>query len=306
MIRGAFSMRRYLKNDINVPMTFYYFYIYVKIPLTLIMYIYNLVTYGITDEFTFALTLLESLTLLCACIGLSQKKYWGYTINKILLIVEIAAYTFSAFTNIHALFYGDSITAANNIGASIANLIICPLTLVYFEKRKYLFDGYPIQNNTINTPLQTQNGAIIENPIVLPSGYSLDDDKLPYRSNRIYGWGKEFNAFITPVGDCYHKSKCPMIKGKNKTLLHRYTAMKHYKPCAYCNPKNYIDDWYLKLSSPTNITKKDILFSHTCSQCGHIFKVKYSQPENQENTLPILSVICPQCHSKEIITAVKQ
>ena len=46
--------------------------------------------------------------------------------------------------------------------------------------------------------------------------------------------------------------------------------------------------------------QKQLLFNHTCSRCGKTFKVKYNMPKGQ-TTIPNLSVICPQCKSKEDI-----
>lgn len=78
----------------------------------------------------------------------------------------------------------------------------------------------------------------------IPSRYAIDENNLPYVKNRVYGWGKEFNVFITKKGKYFHRSKCSKIKGKNKILLHRYTAVKSYEPCPYCKPKSNIDKWY--------------------------------------------------------------
>lgn len=80
----------------------------------------------------------------------------------------------------------------------------------------------------------------------IPNGYNVDKNKLPFKENRVYGWGKEFNTFVTPTGKYFHKSKCPKIKGKNKILIHRYNAIKKYSPCPYCKPKAYIDNWYMQ------------------------------------------------------------
>ena len=79
----------------------------------------------------------------------------------------------------------------------------------------------------------------------IPEGYTIGDDGLPYKNNREYGWGKEFNVFVTKYGKCYHRSKCNSLTPTNKRLIHRYTAINDgYKPCPRCKPKNYIDDWY--------------------------------------------------------------
>ena len=49
-----------------------------------------------------------------------------------------------------------------------------------------------------------------------------------------------------------------------------------------------------------NVSQKQLLFNHTCSRFGKTFKVKYNMPKGQ-TTIPNLSVICPQCNSKEDI-----
>lgn len=82
--------------------------------------------------------------------------------------------------------------------------------------------------------------------INLPPNVALDSDGLPYKTNRVYGYGKQFNVFITHSGKYFHRSKCKYISSKQKILLHRYNALKKYPPCPYCNPISYIDNWYLE------------------------------------------------------------
>lgn len=109
--------------------------------------------------------------------------------------------------------------------------------------------GYFIKNKrnknndivVVNEPLALPEPK----PIIPPEGYSLDENNLPYKNNREYGWGKEFNVFVTKYGKCYHRSKCNSLTPTNKKLIHRYTAINSgYKPCPHCKPKNYIDEWY--------------------------------------------------------------
>ena len=85
-----------------------------------------------------------------------------------------------------------------------------------------------------------------ENTSAIPNGYAIGSDGLPYKTNRQYGWGREFNVFVTNNGEHYHRSRCKIIKTKKRKLMHRYNAIKIYKPCTYCKPKAYIDDWYIK------------------------------------------------------------
>lgn len=78
----------------------------------------------------------------------------------------------------------------------------------------------------------------------------INEQGLPYIKDRVYkdGYGKTFNAFITPNGKCYHKSKCSKIKGKQHKVIHIYNAImdENLHPCKDCNPRTYIDDWYLR------------------------------------------------------------
>ena len=90
--------------------------------------------------------------------------------------------------------------------------------------------------------------------IKCPVGYAIDENGLPYKTNRVYGWGKEYNAFVTEYGKYFHKSNCPTLKGKKKILMHRYNAMKYYMPCSHCHPKDYIDSWYVQdAKNPGNL-----------------------------------------------------
>ena len=84
----------------------------------------------------------------------------------------------------------------------------------------------------------------------IPEGYGIDDEGLPYKLNRVYGWGREFNSFVTQNGHCYHRSKCKALqgKGKIKTLIHRYDALlQGYDVCRYCSPIEGIDDWFVEM-----------------------------------------------------------
>lgn len=68
-------------------------------------------------------------------------------------------------------------------------------------------------------------------------------------------------------------------------------------------------EYYLKLSNKEIERQQTVTqtepqierrFSHTCSQCGHTFNVKYKTTENRNKPLT-LSVLCPKCKAKEII-----
>lgn len=108
-----------------------------------------------------------------------------------------------------------------------------------------------ITNTTPATEPATPSEPPRPEPVkLLPEGYGIDKNGLPYKLNRQYGWGREFNAFVTQKGHCYHRSKCKALKGKGKIrrVIHRYIALeKGYDPCHYCTPINHIDDWYIKM-----------------------------------------------------------
>lgn len=91
---------------------------------------------------------------------------------------------------------------------------------------------------------ETINPKSTKKEFAIPDSVAIDKNGLPYVKMREYGYGKRFNAFITKHSDCYHRSKCPSIRFHKKTVIHRYDAMKKYKPCSHCNPINYIDGWY--------------------------------------------------------------
>ncbi len=168
------------------------------------------------------------------------------------------------------------------------------------------------ENEQTPQEIACQNTALLSPP----DGIGIGTDSLPFKLNRRYAWGREFNAFITQNGHCYHRSSCKALKGKGKykKVIHRYEALKRgYDPCHYCTPKNYVDDWYKKMfpNSPyADIPKKnfeqlsitedyeEIFFTRTCSHCGHTFKVKYKKPADKKK-IPPLSVVCPKCKEKQ-------
>lgn len=89
-----------------------------------------------------------------------------------------------------------------------------------------------------------QQMTLFTAPTRLPEGYAVDENGLPYKANKQYGWGREFNAFVTDGGKCYHRSKCKVLEGKKKRLVHRYKAMEKYKPCELCKPRTDVADWW--------------------------------------------------------------
>ena len=87
---------------------------------------------------------------------------------------------------------------------------------------------------------------------LIPPNIAIDSDRLPYKINRVYGYGKQFNVFVTKNGFYFHRSKCQYIKHRDKELIHRYRALKRYSPCPYCKPVATVDDWYIKYTSLFN------------------------------------------------------
>lgn len=89
---------------------------------------------------------------------------------------------------------------------------------------------------------------------MLPDNVKIGSNLLPYVKNRIYGYGKRFNAFYTGNSNCYHTSRCHRFRNsKRKKIMHRYEAInRNLTPCSICHPKSYIDSWYnefLKVNS---------------------------------------------------------
>ena len=83
-----------------------------------------------------------------------------------------------------------------------------------------------------------------------PDGYAIGDDGLPYKYHREYGWGMEYNVYVTQHGHCYHTLSCKALKGKGKVraTLHRYDAvLQGYTACPHCNPVEGIDDWFVEM-----------------------------------------------------------
>ncbi len=90
---------------------------------------------------------------------------------------------------------------------------------------------------------------------MLPNGVDIDEKTLlPYKTNRVYGYGKEFNAFVTPNGKYFHRSRCNYVKSHKKILMHRYEALKkNYLPCPYCKPVSKVNAWYDDFIKKNNI-----------------------------------------------------
>lgn len=125
-------MKRYTLLDQNVPMVFYRFYIYFRMPVSIIMYLIGFAENGFSDIFSFALNTFEILLYVCACIGLWKMKHWGYVLNKIFLIYELAVFSVLIPVNVYFQDYAA-------IGTCVGQLVVNTLIFIYFEKRKFLF-----------------------------------------------------------------------------------------------------------------------------------------------------------------------
>lgn len=122
------------------------------------------------------------------------------------------------------------------------------------EKKEAALEASPLPPKTQQpkieqklNPQKYQQLSLLPPPTELPEGYAIDENGLPYKTNRKYGWGREFNAFITTDGKCYHRSKCDVFIGKKKILIHRYNAMEKYKPCELCHPRTDIARWWQQI-----------------------------------------------------------
>ncbi|MDD6762818.1 MAG: hypothetical protein PUD92_04145 [Clostridiales bacterium] len=208
---NPFKIRKYAKDEVNRPMTFFKFYVYVRAPL---MFLLTLMSLDEQSDLVYTTIDFARASVLCvACIGLHNKQYWGYILNKCFLIAEIVlviAYVI--------------LEASLGMGAygNPRILIFSIISLVYFEKRKLLFEKTPCPENN------NQSGS-----------------KAPYTEET---------------------SSSTAITSANELPL-----------------------------------TKEIHFAHTCSNCRKHFKVKYKMPENKTD-IPKLSVTCPQCKTKEIVT----
>jgi hypothetical protein len=88
-------------------------------------------------------------------------------------------------------------------------------------------------------------------------GVGIDEHCFPYVIDRKNGYGRRFNAYITPNGNCYHRSRCKKLHDK-KAVIHIYGAIAdtRLKPCKLCNPRTTIDEWYLELFPEKRVLKK--------------------------------------------------
>lgn len=145
--KRIFALERYSKDDPYVPMKFFYFYTYFRFPITIINFILSLIYYSLYytqfSSVIFRLSVAETFLVIAVFLGLFRKKHWGIILNTVLLVYNTSMSAFTWFNNM----YIGAATLAEFLGTSIGILIVNILIMFYFEKRKFLFDGAPAENN---------------------------------------------------------------------------------------------------------------------------------------------------------------
>ena len=139
-IKGEESMKRYTKDNVNVPMNFYKIYTYVLIPIISLIFAIGIFAMAIMgkslkeDVFELIITnmiyVIMGLTpIIVAWNGLRRMQSWGYVFNQVLIVFRI----------IGSLVI---MLVANNIAVVMLLIIyiaILVLIFLYFLKRKALF-----------------------------------------------------------------------------------------------------------------------------------------------------------------------
>lgn len=87
----------------------------------------------------------------------------------------------------------------------------------------------------------------------IPERVCIDESLLPYISDRLNGYGKRYNVYITHNGHCYHRNGCSSLKN-DKQLIHLYQAIdsSNFKPCGKCKPRDTKEDWYMEMFPEIN------------------------------------------------------
>ena len=309
---------------------FFYFYLYFAIPMGTLKGITNFLIINTQHEYWLTIIIINIFLF----IGLRGWRHWAFILNKVSIIIGIYIFAVTLLFGLHNMISSSAAAGTGAVGSSIVGIIESILILIYFEKRKHLFNSStastansqntnekfaqsqiitaePRIENAAQQTFDFNTGAIssAECKIIPPSSkIGIDENGLPYVKNRIYqaGWGKAFNAFVTTNGDCYHKSKCPLIKGKPRQVIHIYTAIQdeNLRPCLYCNPKRHIDDWYIRqtgLKSPAKDSEPK-----TFEEALAAAKATKNQEENLEREsnkipLPELDFVDLWAESEDVI-----
>lgn len=136
---------KYYTNIADTPMKFYKFYSFM-LPLRILSTVITAAELIRASQGTPNQLLLTThgfvLFILCAMLliaiaGILKRKYWGYIFNQLALIFDLIIGI--TFGTIYAL----NIAYFDMILSIIPLLPIHILTLIYFEKRKYVFSGAP-------------------------------------------------------------------------------------------------------------------------------------------------------------------
>ncbi len=131
------GFKRYKWND-EIPMTYFYIYIFVKFPInalrTAVLSYFTWVSSG-----TLLLSAVQVAIEAIACMGLYARKKWGYTLNRIYIIITGIL---TMFMLIALLFYqyqsiSTAVIAITMYSFSVALHIF---SFIYFEKRQVIFN----------------------------------------------------------------------------------------------------------------------------------------------------------------------
>lgn len=155
-------MKKYSSTNLNVPMKFYYVYLYGILPAIVIIDIIVAIGHIYLEHYpTIISQTIKIIINVCIWAGLFQRRYFGYILNKIclilaislcgLMVVPICAYCFTFGITMEVI-------ALQCILLTIALFSI--FILIYFEKRKYLLGKKPPHiehaNNEQASPQQVQ------------------------------------------------------------------------------------------------------------------------------------------------------
>ena len=127
------------KPDDNIPMTYFYIYIFVKFPINMLIPV-------IMSFFTWlssAAMLVSTICLIAEaiiCIGLYSKRKWGYTANRIYIIISIVRLIPVILLYIVYFVLDSNLTFLFGTLYLLVSLGIHIFSYVYFEKRRLVFD----------------------------------------------------------------------------------------------------------------------------------------------------------------------
>lgn len=129
----------YYTIENETPMAFFKFYVYVRPILSILLNLRTWITFDY-DIVSLIIEIAILIVYLFSIIGLIKRKYWGYVLNNISLIVPLVLSFFDALT---CVIMGDYITASSRVATLLVYTIVNALIFIYFRKRKYLFGAKP-------------------------------------------------------------------------------------------------------------------------------------------------------------------